>query len=126
MATLIVAPFLAFFTYAVLLPLVGIAFGFLLLVALPYLLGGVAGAFLTGGGVTIQALALFAIITLAWAGLVLVVRTSKSLRSLEHLSWLEGHYLSAFRILTFGGLTAVETENGHPWRLNRRTVAHGH
>ena len=127
MATFIVAPLLAFIVYAVILPLIGVAIGFLLIVAVPYLIGSLVGIFTVGtAGMTLQSLALIALISLAWAGLVLVVRTTSSMRSLRRLCWLEGHYLSAFRVLTFGGLTAIETESGHPWRLNRRTAAHGH
>ena len=127
MATFIAAVFLAFALYVVILPLVGMVSGFLLLVAMPYLLGGIIVLFvLDATGSLSELWFLIPVVALAWAVPVLVVRTSKCLRSIGHLGWHEGHYLSAFRLLTIGTLTAVETADGHPWRLNRKTAVLGH
>lgn len=127
MIRLIETILLAFVLYGVVLPLIGIAIGFLLRVVVPYLLGGLVGIVALGNaGVLSQSLTLLFVIAVSWGALVLVVRTSKCLRSLVHLNWSEGHYLSAFRLLTLGGLTAEETERGHPWRLSWKTAAHGH
>jgi len=89
----------AFLLYVLLLPLIGIAVGFVARVIAPYVVGSVVGFALTGtlfGG----SQWLFVVISVLW--MVAVWYSRSCLKKLcGSLAWYEGHYFGALNTLTF-------------------------